>query len=106
MSEDRLLVGIDLDDLIVVETRDSILISNKKSSQKVKNVVNYLKKNKMPQGITHTKAYRPWGNYLSLIEGNRWQVKLIEVKPGEELSLQMHHYRSEHWVIVKWDCKS
>ena len=100
-SEDRLVVGIDLDDLIVVETRDSILISNKNSSQKVKNIVNSLKKNKIPEGITHSKVYRPWGNYLSLIENKTWQVKLIEVKPGEELSLQMHHYRSEHWVVVK-----
>tara|TARA_B100000886_G_scaffold338062_2_gene300107 strand:+ start:2477 stop:3907 length:1431 start_codon:yes stop_codon:yes gene_type:complete len=100
-SEDRLVVGIDLDDLIVVETRDSILISNKNSSQKVKNIVNSLKKNKMPEGITHSKVYRPWGNYLSLIENKTWQVKLIEVKPGEALSLQMHHYRSEHWVVVK-----
>ena len=55
----------------------------------------------MPEGITHSKVYRPWGNYLSLIENKTWQVKLIEVKPGEELSLQMHHYRSEHWVVVK-----
>ena len=100
-SEDRLLVGIDLNDLAIIETRDSVLISNKKSSQKVKNIVSYLKKNKIPEGLTHTKVYRPWGNYLSLIENKTWQVKLIEVKPGEELSLQMHHYRSEHWVVVK-----
>ncbi len=100
-SEDRLVVGIDLNDLAIIETRDSILISHKKSSQKVKNVVNYLKKNNISEGKTHSKVYRPWGNYLSLIENKTWQVKLIEVKPGEELSLQMHHYRSEHWVVVK-----
>ncbi len=99
-SEDRLVVGIDLNDLIIIETRDSILISNKKSSQKVKNIVNYLKKNKISEGQTHAKVCRPWGNYLSVVEGSRWQVKLIKVKPGEKLSLQMHHHRSEHWVVV------
>jgi mannose-1-phosphate guanylyltransferase len=104
-SEDRLIVGIDLDDLIVVETRDAILISNKNSSQKVKSIVNYLKNNKIPEGQSHTKVYRPWGNYLSVVEAKRWQVKLIQVKPGEKLSLQMHHHRSEHWVVVSGTAK-
>ncbi len=104
-SDDRLIVGIDLSDLIVVDTRDAILVSKKKSSQKIKNVVNQLKKNKIPEGKTHTKVYRPWGQYLSLVESNRWQVKLIIVKPGEKLSLQMHHHRSEHWVVVSGTAK-
>ena len=104
-SEDRLVVGIDLNDLIVIETRDSILISNRKSSQKVKNIVNQLKKNKIPEGKTHSKVYRPWGNYLSVVEGSRWQVKLIKVKPGGKLSLQMHHHRAEHWVVVSGTAK-
>ena len=99
-SENRLIVGIGCDDLIVVETRDAILISDKKSSQKVKDIVTQLKKNKIAEGKTHRKIYRPWGHYLSVIEANRWQVKLIIVKPGEKLSLQMHHHRSEHWVVV------
>ncbi len=104
-SENRLIVGIDLNDLIIIETRDAILISNKKSTQKVKNIVNSLKKNKRPEGHTHAKIYRPWGHYLSLVEANRWQVKLISVKPGEKLSLQMHHHRSEHWVVVSGTAK-
>tara|TARA_B100000212_G_scaffold31413_1_gene20545 strand:+ start:365 stop:1801 length:1437 start_codon:yes stop_codon:yes gene_type:complete len=104
-SENRLIVGIDLSDLIVVETRDAILISNKKSSQKVKNIVKYLKRNKITEGETHTKVYRPWGHYLSVVESNRWRVKLISVKPGEKLSLQMHHHRSEHWVVVNGTAK-
>tara|TARA_Y100000589_G_scaffold331972_1_gene388325 strand:+ start:516 stop:1952 length:1437 start_codon:yes stop_codon:yes gene_type:complete len=104
-SEDRLIVGIDLNDLVVVETRDTILISDKKSSQKVKKIVELLKKNKIPEGITHSKVYRPWGNYLSVVEDKRWQVKLIEVKPGEKLSLQMHHHRSEHWIVVSGTAK-
>jgi len=104
-SEDRLVVGIDLNDLIVVETRDAILISDKKSTQKVKNIVNHLKKIKIPEGKTHTKVYRPWGHYLSVVEADRWQVKLIQVKPGEKLSLQLHHHRSEHWVVVSGTAK-
>ena len=104
-SEDRLVVGIDLNDLIVIETRDSILISDKKSSQKVKNIVKNLKKNKIPEGQTHSKVYRPWGNFLTVVQDRRWQVKLIKVKPGEKLSLQMHHHRSEHWVVVSGTAK-
>ena len=104
-SEDRLVVGIDLDDLVIIETRDTILISKKESSQKVKNIVNYLKMNNIPEGQTHSKIYRPWGNYLSVVEDSRWQVKLIQVKPGEKLSLQMHHHRSEHWIVVSGTAK-
>ncbi len=104
-SENRLIVGIDLKNLIVVETRDAILISEKNSSQKVKNIVNHLKKNNMPEGITHSKVYRPWGHYLSVVEANRWQLKLITVKPEAKLSLQMHHHRSEHWVVVSGTAK-
>ncbi len=104
-SENRLIVGIDLTNLIVVETRDAILISEKNSSQKVKNIVNYLKENNMPEGITHSKVYRPWGHYLSVVEANRWQLKLIMVKPEAKLSLQMHHHRSEHWVVVSGTAK-
>ena len=99
-SEDRLIVGINLNDLIVIETRDAILISDKNSCQKVKNIVQNLKEKKIPEAISHTKVYRPWGNYLSVVEENRWKVKLIEVKPNAKLSLQMHHHRSEHWVVV------
>ena len=104
-SDHRLIVGIDLNDLIIVETRDAILITNKKSSQKVKNIVNSLQERKLPEANTHAKIYRPWGHYLSLVENNRWQVKLISVKHGEKLSLQMHHHRSEHWVVVKGTAK-
>jgi len=104
-SENRLIVGIDLNELVVVETSDAILIADKKSSQKVKNIVNHLKNQNIPEGRSHTKVYRPWGHYLSVVESNRWQVKLIHVKPGEKLSLQMHHHRSEHWVVVSGTAK-
>ncbi len=104
-SENRLVVGIDIENLVVIETSDAILISNKKSSQKVKKIVKNLKESKIPEGHSHTKVYRPWGHYLSVVEDNRWQVKLIQVKPGEKLSLQMHHHRSEHWVVVSGTAK-
>tara|TARA_B100000886_G_scaffold307078_1_gene239859 strand:+ start:7133 stop:8578 length:1446 start_codon:yes stop_codon:yes gene_type:complete len=100
-SENRLLVGIGIKDLIIVETSDAVLISDKNNSQKVKKIVKELKNNKFPEGQNHRKIYRPWGHYLSVVEDLRWQVKLIHVKPGEKLSLQMHHHRSEHWVVVK-----
>ncbi len=104
-SESRLLVGIGLDNLIVVETNDAILIANKNESQLVKDIVHKLKKKKIIEGRSHSKVYRPWGYYLSIVKDPRWQVKLINVKPGEKLSLQMHHHRSEHWVIVNGTAK-
>ena len=70
-----------------------------------KNIVNKLKDKKIPEGLKHKKIYRPWGHYLSIVEDSRWQVKLIQVKSGEQLSLQMHHHRSEHWVIVEGTAK-
>ncbi len=99
-SENRLVVALGLKDLVIVETNDAILISNKKDSQLVKDVVKKLKDKKIPEGLSHRKIYRPWGHYVSIVEDSRWQVKLIKVKPGEQLSLQMHHHRSEHWVVV------
>ena len=99
-SDARLLVGIGLEDLIVVETNDAILVSNKKESQKVKEIVKILGDKKIPEGLKHSKIYRPWGHYKSIFEEERWQVKLIEVKSGGKLSLQMHHHRSEYWIIV------
>ena len=99
-SENRLIVGIGLENLIVVDTDDAVLISDKKQTQKVKDMVNVLNKNKISAGHQHQKIYRPWGHYLSVVEKSRWQVKLIYVKPGEKLSLQMHHHRSEHWIVV------
>ena len=99
-SENRLVVGIGLENLIIVETNDAILIANKGKIQKVKDVVNELRKEGQSEGIKHRKIYRPWGNYVSVVEGERWQVKRIEVKPGASLSLQMHHHRTEHWIVV------
>lgn len=99
-SQGRLIAAIGLDNLVVVETNDAILVANKMESQEVKNIVEILKSNNIPQGVEHQKSFRPWGNYQSLVKDKEWQVKLIEVKPGERLSLQKHKFRSEHWVIV------
>ena len=104
-SEKRLIVGIGLKDIIVVETNDAILISNKLHTQKVKDIVKLLKENKIPEGQSHRKIFRPWGYYISVVEEPRWQLKLIQVKAGEKLSLQMHHHRSEHWIVVKGTAK-
>ena len=100
-SDNRLIVGIGLDDLIIVETRDAILITKNNSDQEVKNVLNELKENSYVESKTHKKIYRPWGNYLSLAESDNWQVKRIEVNVNGSLSLQLHMKRSEHWVVVK-----
>ena len=99
-SENRLVAGLGLKDLVVIETNDAILVAKKNKSQKIKNIVKKLKEKNIPQGQQHLKIYRPWGHYLSIVEESRWQVKLIFVKPGEKLSLQMHHHRSEHWIVV------
>tara|TARA_B100000886_G_scaffold125802_1_gene84760 strand:+ start:7860 stop:9305 length:1446 start_codon:yes stop_codon:yes gene_type:complete len=104
-GERRLIVGIGISDLAVIETNDAILISKIDDTQKVKDIVNQLKSKNIPEGQKHKKIYRPWGHYLSLVEESRWQVKLIMVKPGEKLSLQLHHHRSEHWVVVNGTAK-
>ena len=99
-SEERLIAAIGVKDLIIVETRDAILISNKSSSQDVKNIVDKLKLSNTPEGQEHKRIYRPWGFYETIVEEKTWKVKLINVKPEGKLSLQKHHHRSEHWIIV------
>ena len=99
-SENRLVVGIGIDDLIVVETNDVVLVANKKNTQEVKQIVNQLDSEGSSEGREHRTIYRPWGHYTSIVEGSRWKVKRIQVKPGETLSLQMHHHRAEHWIVV------
>lgn len=99
-SESRIVACLDVEDLIIVENNDSVLISKKSSAQKIKYLVQDLNKKGFKEGKFHQKVYRPWGNYTSISNDKRWQVKKIEVKPQASLSLQMHHHRSEHWVIV------
>ena len=100
-SRNRLLVGMGVKDLIVVDTDDVTLISDKNNSQEVKNLVEEIKSIGMEEAEIHKTGFRPWGKYLSIASDEFWQVKLIDVKPGHSLSLQKHKFRSEHWVVVK-----
>ena len=100
-SEHRLVVGLGVENLVVVETDDAVLIADRSQAQAIKTVVKQLEADGSPEGKAHRKIYRPWGYYTSVTEGERWQVKRISVKPGASLSLQMHHHRAEHWVVVK-----
>ncbi len=99
-SESRLLAAIGVDDLIVVETSDAVLVAQKSAVQDVKHIVNQLKKLSRSEASAHKRVYRPWGSYESLVNALRFQVKRIVVNPGQQLSLQMHHHRAEHWIVV------
>jgi len=99
-AEHRLVAAIGVRDLIIVETNDAILVADKARAQEVKEVVEHLDRQVRSEHISHRRVYRPWGYYESIDAGGRFQVKRIMVKPGEALSLQMHHHRAEHWVVV------
>ena len=99
-SSGRLIAALDVHDLAVVETRDAILITDRRKSQDVKQVVEKLKLEKRPESDIHLKVYRPWGSYETLVLSDRFQVKRIVVDPGEENSLQLHYHRAEHWIVV------
>ncbi|MFY8044859.1 MAG: mannose-1-phosphate guanylyltransferase/mannose-6-phosphate isomerase, partial [Rhodoferax sp.] len=105
LSEGRLIACVGVDDLIVVETADAILVANKNKTQDVKKIVDRLKQAGRSEGQTHRKVFRPWGWYDSVDAGERFQVKRIVVKPGAALSLQMHHHRAEHWIVVSGTAK-
>ncbi len=100
-GESRIIACLGVEDLIIIETNDAILVSKKSDSQNIKSIVQSLNKNGYKEAKFHEQAYRPWGNYISIAEDKRWQVKKITVNPGSSLSLQMHHHRSEHWIVVK-----
>ncbi len=99
-SEQKLIATIGIDNLVIVETDDAILVANKDKVQDVKLLVNKLKADNRSETQLHRKVYRPWGYYDSIDNGDRFQVKRIVVSPGQKLSLQMHHHRAEHWVVV------
>lgn len=97
---ERLIAMVGLDDVIVVETDDAVLVGKSDRMQEVKDVVARLKADGRSEATWHRKVYRPWGAYDSIDNGERFQVKRITVKPGGTLSLQMHHHRAEHWIVV------
>lgn len=100
-SESRLVGAVGLDNIVIVETKDSVLVVNKARSQDVKEIVNQLKLNERPETDLHRQVFRPWGSYDSIENAEKFQVKQLIVKPGAELSLQKHAHRAEHWVVVK-----
>jgi mannose-1-phosphate guanylyltransferase/mannose-6-phosphate isomerase len=99
-AESRIVAVVGVKDLVVVETPDAVLVAHKDQVQRVKQVVDHLKSQERTEHLHHTRVYRPWGHYEGIDSGDRFQVKRITVKPGEKLSLQMHHHRAEHWVVV------
>ena len=104
-SEGLELVGIGLEDIVVVAMNDAVLVARKSETQRIKEAVSALKARGASQAVQLPRDYRPWGWYESLVIGGRFQVKRIVVKPGASLSLQSHHHRSEHWIVVEGTAK-
>jgi len=100
-SENKLITLLGVEELVVVETKDALMVAAKERVQEVKSVVHTLNASSRKETKSHREVYRPWGVYDSVVVGNRFQVKHITVKPGASLSLQKHHHRAEHWVVVK-----
>lgn len=100
-SHSRLIAAVGIANAVIVETADAVLIADRDSVQDVKRIVQRLEKEGRSEGVNHVLVYRPWGSYESLAVGDGYQVKHICVKPGGSLSLQMHHHRAEHWVVIK-----
>lgn len=104
-TDGKLVAAIGVDDLVIVSTKDALFVAKKDSSQDVKVVAQQLKSESRSEWEYHREVYRPWGKYDSIDRGERYQVKRITVKPGAKLSLQMHHQRAEHWVVVSGTAK-
>jgi mannose-1-phosphate guanylyltransferase len=104
-AEHRLVATVGVNDLVIVETKDAVLVAHKDQVQDVKKIVEQLKSDKRHEHANHREVYRPWGVYDSIDQGERYQVKRITVKPGAKLSVQMHHHRAEHWIVVSGAAK-
>lgn len=100
LGSNRLIAGIDLQNIMIIDTPDVLLVAKKGESQKVKSLVHRLKEQKRSEVSENVTMYRPWGNYTVLSEGTGYKVKKIVIKPGASLSLQMHYHRSEHWTVI------
>jgi mannose-1-phosphate guanylyltransferase/mannose-6-phosphate isomerase len=105
ISGDRLLAAIGVNDLVVVSTPDAVLVAPRDRCQEVRGIVQSLNDAGREEGRNHRRMYRPWGSYEPLDVGERYQVKRLTVSPGEQLSLQMHHHRAEHWIVVRGTAK-
>lgn len=104
-SQNKLVSTVGVDNLVIIETKDAVLVADKDSVQDVKNIVNQLKNAGRPECEQHREAYRPWGTHDDIAEGQRFHVKHLKVKPGEKTALQMHYHRAEHWVVVQGTAK-
>jgi len=104
-GQDRLITTLGVDNLVIVDTPDALLIANKDSVQDIKKIVSQIKTSGRNEHHQHRQVYRPWGHYDSIDNGKRHQVKCITVNPGAKLSVQMHHHRAEHWVVVSGTAK-
>jgi mannose-1-phosphate guanylyltransferase/mannose-6-phosphate isomerase len=100
-ANDRLVAVTGVEDLIVVETDDAILVTKRGNGEIVKEIIEKLKEENRKEAIEHQEIFRPWGSYKTLETGDRYRIKRVVVKPGESLSLQMHHHRTEHWVVIR-----
>jgi mannose-1-phosphate guanylyltransferase len=104
-TDEKLVAAIGVDDLVIVSTKDVLIVAHKDRVQDVKAVAQQLKAESRTEWEHHREVYRPWGKYDSIDNGERYQVKRITVKPGAKLSVQMHHHRAEHWVVVSGTAK-
>ncbi len=101
LAEHRLVATVGMENVVIVETADAVLVAHKDHAQDIKEVVSQLKQGNRKERLEHLRVYRPWGTYEGIDRGERFQVKRIVVNPGAKLSMQMHHHRAEHWVVVK-----
>lgn len=104
-SESALVAAVGVEDVVIVQTKDAILVSKKSDVQDVKKIVEMLKSQERSEYIAHREVFRPWGKFDAIDQGERYKVKKIIVKPGEGLSLRMHHHRSEHWIVLSGTAK-
>lgn len=104
-AENRLVATVGVDNLVIVETKDAVLVAHKDAVQDVKKIVEQIKMQGRNEHFNHREVYRPWGVYDSIDNGERYQVKRITVRPGAKLSVQMHHHRAEHWIVVSGTAK-
>ncbi len=100
-ASDKLVALLGVENLVVVDTKDALMVAHRDRVQDVKKLVGQLNRNQRSETVCHREVFRPWGSYDSIDMGNRFQVKRITVKPGESLSLQKHHHRAEHWIVVR-----
>tara|TARA_B110000879_G_C11174921_1_gene515480 strand:+ start:1426 stop:1950 length:525 start_codon:yes stop_codon:yes gene_type:complete len=104
-TDGKLVAAIGINDLVIVSTKDVVMVAHKNSVHDVKEIVRKLKNDSRSEWELHREVYRPWGKYDSIDNGERYQAKRITVRPGAKLSVQMHHHRAEHWIVVSGTAK-